>query len=408
MSAAAAPKIRKTFFWIHLIVGLAAGLVVLNLAVTGMILAFETQIQDWAEKDRRFVAVPENGARLNLEEIVERAKAAMPGKKVSAVTVKSDPAASAMVGFGREGGSVYVNPYNGETLGGDSKVHHFMHWVEDWHRWFGKKEFGKPITGAATLVFMFLALSGLYLWWPKSWNLSALKSVTLFGKGLSGRARDWNWHNVFGIWSLLLILVTATTGAIMSYDWASNLLYRATGNEPPVFNRVPEPPQAPPQAASQVPATPPAKQVSTPTESEMASLSDLFAAAQKVEPVWVSISLRMPQKPGGPVNATVQIPHGWHPYPRTLVTLNARTAEVTKADLFSKQNMGVRLRVWVKPVHTGEAGGLIGQILMFLASGGAVMLVWTGVSLSLRRYASYRAKKKSVKLSIHQKEVVLN
>lgn len=408
MKAAVAPKIRKTFFWIHLIGGLAAGLVILNLAVTGMIMAFEPQILDWVEKDRRVVAVPENAQRLSLEEIVERARAAMPGKKVSAVTVKSDPAASAMVGFGREGGVLYVNPYNGETLGGDSKTHDFLHWVEDWHRWFGKKEIGKPITGAASLIFMFLALSGLYLWWPKSWNLSALKSITLFGKGLSGRARDWNWHNVFGIWCLLLILVTTTTGVIMSYEWASNLLYKATGNKPPVFNRVPVAPPAAPQAASQSPAPQASKQVSTPMDPKMASLSDLFAAAQKVEPTWDSISLRMPQKPGGPVNATIQIPHAWHPYPRTLVTLNAETAEVTKADLFSKQNWGVRLRVWTKPIHTGEAGGLIGQILMFLSSAGAVMLVWTGAALSIRRYASYRAKKKSAKSLKPKKEAVLN
>ena len=45
----------------------------------------------------------------------------------------------------------------------------------------------------------------------------------------------------------------------------------------------------------------------------------------------------------------------------------------------------------VKTIHTGEAGGILGQSIVFLASGGAVMLVWTGLSMAWRRFFSLKS-----------------
>src|SRR5689334_17324893 len=67
--------------------------------------------------------------------------------------------------------------------------------------------------------------------WPRSW--SAFKSVIWFARGLGGKARDWNWHNVIGFWCALPLFFIVLTGVIMSYPWANNLLYRITGSELP-------------------------------------------------------------------------------------------------------------------------------------------------------------------------------
>ena len=42
--------LRKTLFWTHLVVGISAGLVILSMCVTGIILAFEPQIVDFVER----------------------------------------------------------------------------------------------------------------------------------------------------------------------------------------------------------------------------------------------------------------------------------------------------------------------------------------------------------------------
>ena len=43
--------------------------------------------------------------------------------------------------------------------------------------------------------------------------------------------------------------------------------------------------------------------------------------------------------------------------------------------------------------HTGEVAGLPGQLIAGLASLGAVVLGYTGLALSLRRFAAWRARR---------------
>ena len=106
----------------------------------------------------------------------------------------------------------------------------------DWHRWLGDRTasgraIGKAITGACNAAFLFLALSGLYLWWPRRWNRAAMRLSLWFRRGLAGRARDFNWHNVIGFWSLPVLIVMTTSGMMISYRWVSNLIYTRDGGD---------------------------------------------------------------------------------------------------------------------------------------------------------------------------------
>ena len=75
--------------------------------------------------------------------------------------------------------------------------------------------------------------------------------------------------------------------------------------------------------------------------------------------------------------------------------LDPVTADVVKWEPFAGQNMGRRLRAWVRPLHTGEAAGLVGQAIAFLASAGGTMLVWTGLALAWRRFRGWRRRAES-------------
>ena len=59
--------------------------------------------------------------------------------------------------------------------------------------------------------------------------------------------------------------------------------------------------------------------------------------------------------------------------------------EWSSGSQFASYNLGRTLRTWVRPVHTGEAGGFIGQLIAALASAGGVVLVYTGLALAWRR-----------------------
>jgi uncharacterized iron-regulated membrane protein len=45
-----------------------------------------------------------------------------------------------------------------------------------------------------------------------------------------------------------------------------------------------------------------------------------------------------------------------------------------------------RLRALNQKIHTGEAGGILGQSVAFTGCLGAVVLVWTGFALAWRRF----------------------
>ena len=45
--------LRKTVFWIHLGVGVAAAIVILMMSVTGVILTYEMQLNEWARRGYR-------------------------------------------------------------------------------------------------------------------------------------------------------------------------------------------------------------------------------------------------------------------------------------------------------------------------------------------------------------------
>ena len=65
---------------------------------------------------------------------------------------------------------------------------------------------------------------------------------------------------------------------------------------------------------------------------------------------------------------------------------------VVKWEPYASYNLGRTPRAWVRPVHTGEAGGAVGQMVAALASAGGVVLVWTGLALAWRRFRARNAR----------------
>ncbi len=366
-------KFRNIIFWGHLVAGLTAGLFILSSAVTGILLAFEPQIVEWAERGvRRVIAPPSSTDPLNPDHLWKIASKSFPDLKPVGITLKSDREASVAMSFGKEGVR-FLNPYTGEVLGSGSLIHKWMHKIEDWHRWLGSKKIGKPITGASAIVFFILAISGLYLWWPKKSTRLEFRRAMSMQFNLEGKSRDWNWHTVIGFWCAPLILVTTLTGIVMSYEWANNLLYRATGNEPPAIR----------QMATENKPSKDAKKVS----ADDIAWKALSEQARQQAPDWVSINMRVPKEVDAPIVAWIEEKAvWWYPSPRSQLTMDPQTAEVLKWEPYTEHNRGRILRSWVKVLHTGEAWGFWGQILMALSAAGVVLLVYTGFALAYRRF----------------------
>ncbi len=236
--------LHKIIFWSHLLAGVIAGVVIFIMSATGVILMYEHQLVEFAERDMRQVVPPAGAQRLSLDELVAKARAQNPDTPPTGVVLRNETTAAVAVGFGREG-TTYVNPYTGAVLGSGSKLHEWFHDVIDWHRWLGTegegRDAGSAITGVCNLAFFWLAVTGVYLWWPRSWHWRGLKPSLLFNFHLRGKARDWNWHNVIGFWCSAVLVILTLTATVMSYPWANDLLYRLTGSEPPPRAQAPGP-----------------------------------------------------------------------------------------------------------------------------------------------------------------------
>lgn len=386
-------QLRDVIFWCHLAAGACAGVVILIMSVTGVLLAYERQLTRWADTRGYEVARPAPDSKgLSLEALLAKA---LEGQTAAptAVTVYGAGDEPATVSF-QGGRSLFVNPYTGEVLGeGSPRVRAFFRGVTDWHRWLGAGGEGRAawraVTGASNLVFLFIVMSGLYLWWPRKWTRGSLRAVTWFRRTRGGRARDFNWHNVVGFWSALPLFVVVLSAVVISYTWASNLVYRLAGEEPPAQQQRPTPPGGAGQR--QQPGAAPA----VPLEGLDALLT---RAARQVEG-WRSITVQLPAKPDAPVTFAIDRGNGGQPQLRSQLTLDRATGEVVRWEPYSNYTLGRRLRSWLRFAHTGEVYGLTGQTVAALASAGGALLVYTGLSLALRRLFAWLSRRRALAAS---------
>lgn len=379
---------RKILFWTHLVAGLLGGIVIFIMCVTGAALSFEKDIAKFAERDMRYVTPVQDAPKLPLNVILAKVAEAKPNAKPASVALPNEPNAAWQVSLGR-GQQVFVNPYTGEITGEGAKGwQSFFGLMTDLHRWIALsgdgRPIGKAITGACNLMFLFLAISGIYIWFPRRLSWKHFKAALTLRFRVKGKARDFNWHTVLGFWTSLVLIILTVTASVISYQWASNLLFTLTGNEVPQQQQGGGPPN---QGNQQNEPPPPLPE----------NLGAMWAKAEAQSPTWKSISMRLPIAKD---QAVFTIDEGvyWNIFGRSTLTIDAKTADVAKWETYGEQNSARQLRSWFRFTHTGETGGFVGQFIGFLACLGGAVLVYTGISLAVRRFWRWKSKKTIVEI----------
>ncbi|HEX4947055.1 MAG TPA: PepSY-associated TM helix domain-containing protein [Blastocatellia bacterium] len=375
--------LRKIIFWCHLCCGVLAGVIILLMSVTGVLLTYEKQITAWADTRHYQIAPPAGTARLPLETLLAKVRDTQNAAPVS-VTARALDHAPVAVGL-NGGRTVYANPYTGEVLGENATgTRHFFRVVTDWHRWLGTEGAGRAagrlITGVCNFAFLFIVVSGFYLWWPRTWTWPQFKNILWFRRGLPGKARDFNWHNVIGFWSMLPLFLIVLSATVISFPWMSNLVYRVVGESPPA-PASPASPSAPKPANSSDP---------------LAGLNAPWTRAEQHAPGWKTLSLRLPATADAPLVFTIDHGTGGEPQKRATLTLDRKTGDVMKWEPFSSFTTGRQLRTFLRFAHTGEVGGIVGQTIAGIVSLGGAVLVWTGLALAWRRFRAWKTRRAKV------------
>jgi len=380
-------RLRSVLFWLHLSCGVVAGAVILIMSVTGVLLTYQRQITAWA--DTRGYQIEPAAQRLPADALLQRVAESRPDLSPTALVIRSEPSAPASftIGTGRQ---LFVDPYTGEVLGeGNGQgVRTFFRVVVEWHRYVAasgaNRPLGRAVTGASNLAFLFIVTSGLFLWWPRSWTRPTLRNITWFKGGLRGKARDFNWHNTIGFWSAIPLAIIVAGGVVISYPWATALVYRAYGETPP--------PAAGSAARGGESRTGGVRLEGLPIETMVA-----VAAAQM--PGWKAISIALPAPTASRVVITLDSGDGGQPQKRATLTLERHTGSTVRWEPFSSQSSGRKARTWLRFAHTGEVYGLPGQTFAGLITAGSTVLVWTGLALALRRFVRWRKRSSSQAMS---------
>jgi uncharacterized iron-regulated membrane protein len=333
---------------------------------------------------------------LSVDTIVGRLRESHPALTPTAFTLRPNADAPLTVTSGQR--TIYVDRYTGAVLGEASRggVRTLMSELRAWHRWLAVEGDGRPIaraiTGWSNFIFLFIVMSGVYLWFPRKWAWPQVRQVVLFKAGARGKARDFNWHNVIGSWCALPLFIVVLSAMPISFGWFNALVYRAVGEAPPppagaAAARAAERSSTAPGGQPRETPAPRAETASAGAAAE--SLDALWARAARQVPGWRTISLRLPASPAAPLAFAIDKGDGGQPHLRSTLTLERQTGAVVSYEAFADLTLGRRIRNVMRFAHTGEVLGIPGQTIAGIVSAGGAVLVWTGIALAWRRFRSW-------------------
>lgn len=373
------PSWKQVWFQLHWFIGITAGTVLMIIGLSGATISFKDELLDLMNPGVRQVPV-ETRALLTPGQLAAVASAEH-GQRVASVTVYAEPGAAPRVLFApkagqRRGESVYVHPYTGAARP-EMQGAGFFEWTESLHRWLLlPREPGRQVAGALALCLLGLALSGLYLRWPRrplDW-----RTWLTFDPALKGRSFLWNLHTVTGTWCLVVYVMLTLTGLYWSYDFVRDNVDAWAGRPP----RVAQAPAKPGQAREKkAPAS----------IAPAVDVSLAWHTFRQQAGKWTLATVRMPARTSEAVQFTWLAADAPHDRARNSLSVMAADGAITEEKLHDQQALGSRLVSIIYPLHMGTYFGLPGRIIVTIASLCMPLFGITGWMLYLGRRKAKKA-----------------
>jgi uncharacterized iron-regulated membrane protein len=208
--------LRKVLFQIHLWSGLAVGLYVVAICVTGSITVFRNEFYEYFRPGTR--VEPRDTERLTDEQIAEAVVRQYPGFEVTSLTLRRrTPTASADVWLKKGDVELHrlFDPYDGADLGdAEPRATRMFEKVAEFHDNLLGDRIGRDLNGIGGAVLAVMSLSGIVIWWPgiRSWR----RGMTVRWSS-SWKRFNWDLHSALGFWSFALVFMWAITGVYMVF-----------------------------------------------------------------------------------------------------------------------------------------------------------------------------------------------
>jgi uncharacterized iron-regulated membrane protein len=372
-------KFKRVCEWLHLWLGLAAGLIVFIVAITGCIFVFQIEISEAIHHDEIFITPPHHKTALPLSQLQQNAEKVLGNeKKITFISTYQSTERAWEFGTYKNGNPnaffyfdaldyydvAWVNPYTGKvTLIVDYKYEFFnvikmLHWSL-----LLNHPIGQQIVGWSTLIFVVLLITGMIMWWPKNLKKSNLnKSFKVKWKAKFKRL-NYDLHNVPGFYAMLIALLLSLTGLVWAFKWFQTTVYvvasgSTTAPETKTFT-------------------------SDRTKTSIANPLDVaFAAAQKKLKTAVKIGISPAAGSEGVIYANGYGGEETY-YDSDDLQFDQYTGKLLDYRDHKEKNAGERLIGMNYDIHVGAIFGLFGKIMAFLASLVAASLPITGLIIWL-------------------------
>lgn len=368
---------RRLWLLVHRWAGLGAGALLVVAGLSGSFLAFYPQIDRALNPD--WTTPQGQGPRATMQQVLDAARPAMPGRFLHSVFPPADEHDVHHVWFtpAADDGSamweVLVDPHTAQVLGQRTAVpvmefsrRNLANTVYTLHFQLFMGETGSTIVGIAGVFLLASGLTGLVLWWPRG---GRWRSALTIKRGSHGIRLHFDLHRVVALYSVVVLLLVAGTGVILSF-----------------------PSYATPLVAAVSPLRPPFEPVLAPADGAAIDADGAIAAALGRVP---GARLRCLWLPGasGPawrVSLAEARGIGWAGG-RAEVWLQPNGGAVLDVRRHEEASAGEAFLAWQLPLHGGSAFGLPGRIAVCALGFVPLLLAVTGTTIWWRKRRGRRA-----------------
>lgn len=375
---------RKIFRNIHLWLSVPFGILITLICFSGAALVFEKEVMELCHRELYFVKKVE-AAPLPMEQLMTKVAATLPDSvSVTGVNISSDPERAYQVTLSEpRRASMYVDQYTGEITGKYERAP-FFNFMFRMHRWLldsmkqdGGIFWGKMIVGTSTLMFVFVLISGVVVWWPRT--RKALKNSLKIVANKGWRRFWYDLHVAGGMYALVFLLAMALTGLTWSFQWYRTGFYKTFGVEV-------QPSMGHGNAAANSTAKG-GKREGKPEGREgrgahryspYTNWQQVYEQLAEANPDYKQISV-------SDGSASVAVPRFGNQRGTDRYKFNPRNGEITETTLYKDLDNSGKIRGWIYSVHVGSWGGMLTRILTFVAALIGASLPLTGYYLWIRK-----------------------
>jgi len=200
---------------VHLWSGIAVGLYILIISVTGSVLVYRNELYRAATP--KPIISKGSGPRLTDDQLAEAARRLYLGYRVVRIgrARNLDQAVDVSLSRGDAIKMRLFDPRSGSDLGNSVPTGIWLvSKLLDLHDNLFAGPTGRKVNGVGALALLAVAVTGLAIWWPgiKTWR----RSLTLH-RGVGWKRLTWHLHSMIGFWSLGFTLVFGVSGIYLGF-----------------------------------------------------------------------------------------------------------------------------------------------------------------------------------------------